>query len=444
MISSRIEDYLSRFVNLEKTGEFKYARNLTRMQNLLELLGSPEKSLSIRLIAGSKGKTSTSIFLSRLLQSAGRNIGLYTSPHLISWNERIQINGVSVSDEAVESLIPELDSAISQCAPEMRPTYFEISTALAFLLFQRRGINDVVAEVGLGGRYDATNACDPILSVITPISLEHTAVLGSSLCGIAEEKSGIWRQGAPMVIGRQCEEVFSFYRDKFSEKKAEAYFVQTEALCEVSDGLASVSGECLSGPWGTVPLIRKQLIGTTQYENLLTALYAAWKDPLYAGYSPQEFISEMKTKINGIEPVPGRLQVLNDDPVILADGSHNGASAKVLAGVIQSCWKPESVSVILAMMRDKDPLAYMSEFKALPIKRLVVTSTQHYRSFTPEELLLKLDRELHPEAADDLQTALKMLLQDDNDRSSMIVVCGSLYLAGEAVRNRMISRHKVM
>ncbi|MCA9396920.1 MAG: hypothetical protein KC649_07090, partial [Candidatus Omnitrophica bacterium] len=402
MISSRIEDYLSRFVNLEKTGEFKYARNLTRMQNLLELLGSPEKSLNIRLIAGSKGKTSTSIFLSRLLQSAGRDIGLYTSPHLISWNERIQINGVPVSDEAVESLIPELDAAINRCVPEMRPTYFEISTALAFLLFQRRGVKEVVAEVGLGGKYDATNACDPILSVITPISLEHTAVLGSSLCGIAEEKSGVWRQNAPMIIGRQCEEVFSFYSDKFAEKKAQVYFVQTEALCEAVDGLTPVSGEHLSGPWGTLSLTRKQLISRTQYENLLTALYAAWKDPLYDGYSPQEFLSEMRAKIDGIEPVPGRLQVLNDDPVILTDGSHNNASAKVIADAIQSCWKPESVSVILAMMRDKDPAAYMQELKVLPIRRLIVTSTHHYRSFTAEELLLRLDQELRPEAADDL------------------------------------------
>lgn len=443
MIYLNIEAYLTQFVNLEKTGEFKYARDLTRMRQLLLKLGSPEKNLRIRLIAGSKGKTSTSHFLSQLLRQSDRSIGLYTSPHLTCWNERIQVNGVPVEEELIHQLLPQMNLALESFSVSTKPTYFEVTTALAYLYFQQAGVRDVVVEVGLGGTYDATNTCEPLLTVITAISLEHTAVLGAHLHQIAEEKSGVHRKKAPMIIGNQSTEILEFYLQKFQNHPAGIHCAQRDVTRTEHPNDPWSSEVNFDGPWGNIQYFNRLLLGKHQLDNLSTALLAVWNDPHYKVSDSVEFTKQMTFKINQIQPVPGRMQLLHSDPYILIDGSHNEASAEAMVDTILQNWNPKSVGIIVGMMRDKDPIAYMGPLRRLPLKQIIVTSTHHYRSYGVSELSQILSEKYEVQPEQTIQDAICALTNGLRALPEMLIVCGSLYLAGEALKNKDMFLEKV-
>ena len=218
-------DYLYGFVDysLKHTSELVKAEfNLDRMFELMKLLGNPERNYPILHVAGTKGKGSTSAFMASALKQAGYTTGLYTSPHLQDFCERIQVNGEPVSHSELADLVELIKPEVAKI-PFI--TTFELTTALAFLHFTRKGVNAAVIEVGLGGRLDATNIVQPLVSIITSLSMDHTAVLGNTLALIAGEKAGIIKEGIPVVSSPQKEEALLVLEKIAQERSSKLFLV---------------------------------------------------------------------------------------------------------------------------------------------------------------------------------------------------------------------------
>src|SRR5690606_37480925 len=246
---------------------------LQRTKWLLEALGNPEERFTAVHIAGTKGKGSTGACVAAILRAAGKRTGLYSSPHLHTFRERVQIDGEPITPEDFAALTAELAAVNSRLA-EARPdwgeaTAFEVSTALAFLAFARAGVEVGVVEVGLGGRLDATNVVTPAVAVITPISYDHTAILGDTLDAIATEKGGIIKPGRPVVIGPQPPEALATLERIAAEQGSPVYRAGRDWHATGTDTAFD-----LTGPWGTIRDLHVALRGRHQVENAATAVAA--------------------------------------------------------------------------------------------------------------------------------------------------------------------------
>ena len=269
-------DYLYSYVDysLKKASELAKADfNLDRMRELMALLGDPQEKYPILHVAGTKGKGSTSALMASALHAAGYKTGLYTSPHLEDYVERIQVDGVPVSHEGLVGLVEQVKAAVAKI-PML--TTFEITTAIGFLYFAQQAVDAAVIEVGLGGRLDATNIITPQVSVITSLSYDHTAVLGNTLAQIAGEKAGIIKTGVPVVSSPQKDEALQVLERIASERQAPFTLVGRDVTFEPLSH--SLDGQSLRiSEQGQDPVVLDiPLLGTYQVENAATA-YAALK-----------------------------------------------------------------------------------------------------------------------------------------------------------------------
>ena len=425
------EVYFDQFINLEKTGEFNYGRTLDRMRRLLDALGHPEKKFpSVVTIAGSKGKTSTATMIASLLSRAGQTAGLYTSPHLVRWNERIQVNQTPIRDEEAAGLIREFDAVFrGRNGDAEKPTYFEVMTALAFLYFAQKKVTTAVLEVGLGGRWDATNVCDADVAVLTPLGLEHLKVLGHSLTEITQEKCGIIKRKSFVITAAQEEEAHAVIQREVS--------AQDVPLLESPRGLKAKETAFdhlkqvfeIDGPWGKEGPFTIELLGKHQIENALLAYAAVRQLSQIRGWP----VSRLELEKGFRSAVcPGRLEAVAGDPVVLLDGAHNAQSARSLAAALMRHFDFGKIWMILGMFRDKDPKTFVEAFQSLPVERIFIVPVQSHRSSSTEEMLWKLapsSRKLEPclSLGDALEKARARAASEDG-----IVVTGSLYLVGEA------------
>lgn len=334
VINARLEDFFARTAAGVKPG-------LDAIRVLVERLGHPELAVPCVHIAGTNGKGSTASMIERLLREAGLKTGIYTSPHLACFNERIRINGTMISDADLIRRLDEIDAADLD-NPERPCTFFERSTAMAFQHFAAEQVDIAVIETGLGGRLDATNVVNPLVSVITHIDLDHTNYLGTDLATIASEKAGIFKPGRMAVSSAQIPVV----RDRLIE---EAYKLDIDLA--FADEVASYENGVLAVLDQEYDPIGLSLPGKHQEENLLTAATATalLLDELDAELPANGWL-EALADIQW----PGRFQVVPGEPTLIVDGAHNPSGARVLKQTLAEEFPGETVSWILSFLEDKD------------------------------------------------------------------------------------------
>lgn len=438
-------DFLFSFIDYSLTRNFRYAPehfNLQRMVEFMDALGRPDQAYPIIHVAGTKGKGSTSALCASALQAAGYRVGLYTSPHLHDYVERIQIDRQSISHGNLVNLVEEVKPLL-HARTEL--TTFEITTALAFLYFARQNVDVAVIEVGLGGRLDATNIIIPQVSVITSLSYDHTNILGSSLAQIAGEKAGIIKCGVPVIMAPQKEEARHVIERVALERGSPLTEVGRDVLyAHVSHSLTggqtmlvwSASDQALvneyieSGglqEWEPTRL-NIPLLGYHQIENAATA-YTTLQVWRASGGLP---ISESEIK-DGFAKVswPGRFEILQRYPPVVIDSAHNRDSALRLRLALDDYFPGQPVILVFGASEDKDVEGMFAELMPR-VSRVVATRSYHPRAMDPEILVTLAHRYgrpamIVPKVEDALVQAIQMA-----EGEAMVLVTGSLFVASGA------------
>ena len=440
-------DYLYSFVDysLKHSSELAKADfNLERMFALMESLGNPQKKYPIIHVAGTKGKGSTSALCASGLRFAGYKVGLYTSPHLEDYTERIQINGEPITHEQLAGLVEEIKPAVLR-VPFL--TTFEITTALAFMAFGKYGVDAAVFEVGLGGRLDATNIVTPKVSVITSLSYDHTAVLGNTLALIAGEKAGIIKNGVPVVSSPQKDEALEVLERVAKLKGCEFTLVGKDVKFELIEsslegqGLAvsyqrsAFSGQMLQvegqlsvvGGLSSVVRLQIPLLGNHQLENAATA-YAALKAsgiPI-SDEQIQKGFSQVKWR--------ARFEVARREPPVIFDSAHNQDSFEKLRETLETYFPGKQVYLIFGASEDKNIPGMFEEMKP-KIKKVIVTRADHPRALEVEKIQqLAGQAGAESEAIVPVKDALARALDLSSKDGSIVLSAGSMFVTAEVMK----------
>ncbi|WP_457630510.1 bifunctional folylpolyglutamate synthase/dihydrofolate synthase [Oceanithermus sp.] len=392
---------------LERLARHGVRPGLERIRELLARLGNPERALRVVLVGGSNGKGSTARALAAVMGAAGRRVGLYTSPHLVSFRERVEVDGRAIPAAAVERLAADLRPHVEAVGA----TYFEAVTALALAYFAEEGVELAVLEVGLGGRFDAVNATEPELSLVTGLSLEHTEWLGPTLARIAREKAGIFRPGRPALTSAGGEAA-RLLAAGARQVGAELEFVQPQAVATAGYGVDfSLDRARYHGA----------LMGRFQAANLALAARAA----TLLGAGPEA----LRRGLAGVRH-PGRLDYRPRER-LLYDGAHNPAGAQALAQALDDYFPTSPKNLVFAVSRDKD-VESMARSLRPRFARVWLTAYPGARSRNPEELAgLFPGAALEPDPGKALAGALAA-----RESGGLVVVAGSLYLVGALLRLR--------
>jgi len=435
-------DYLYSFVDysLKHSSELAKADfNLDRMFALMSGLGDPQTKYPILHVAGTKGKGSVCALAASALHAAGHKTGLYTSPHLLDFCERLQINGEPVSHALLVELVDEIKPAVAKIE---KLTTFEITTALAYLAFAKQGVDAAVLEVGLGGRLDATNIVSPRVSVITSISYDHTVVLGNTLALIAGEKAGIIKQNVPVVSAPQTDEalevllrVASEHNSSFTLVGKDVQFTPLEhsldgQRLEVSafnalQSAISKQQSAISNQHSALQL-NIPLLGIHQVENAATA-YTALK---VSGLK----ISDEAIQ-NGFAKVkwPGRFEVARREPPVIFDSAHNQDSFARLTQTLEEYFPGKPVYLIFGASEDKNIPGMFAEI-ASKVKLLLVTKSEHPRALEPEHIQgLARQAGVPNEAVTPVRAALGRALESSEKDGSIVLSAGSMFVTAEVM-----------
>jgi dihydrofolate synthase/folylpolyglutamate synthase len=412
--------------------EIKTAKlGLDRIRAVLAALGNPQQAFRIVHVAGTNGKGSTCAMIEAGLRASGRRTGLFTSPHLIEPTERIQIDGDPVTPREFQRAFEVVHRSAEALDLDTHPTYFETVTAMAFWLFRERRADTAVVEVGLGGRLDATNVVDPVLTVITPIDFDHEEYLGHSIEAIAAEKAGILKPGVPAVFAHQRPEAASVLEARAAELGVSVTRAADYAIRDlIMDARGSrfvltqrspVDGSHAAGAEQLIPPaleLVSPLPGEHQAENAVTAALSLQ----ILGVRPEI----IKTGI-GEARWPGRLEVVAPNPDILLDGAHNPAGARALARYLQRFYADRKLWMIYGAMRDK-AIEEVAGILFPLADELIFTAAQSSRALRPEALAKLAGRgQTAASAAEALALARVQVSAED-----AVVITGSLFLVGEA------------
>ena len=417
-------DYLYSFVDysMKHISELAKAEfNLDRMFALMKELGDPHTKYPIIHVAGTKGKGSVSALCASGLKVAGYKVGLYTSPHLLDYTERIQINGEPISHEQLVELVEEIKPAVARI-PKL--TTFEITTAIAFLTFAKQNVQAAVFEVGLGGRLDATNVLTPKVSVITSLSYDHMAILGDTLAKIAGEKAGIIKKGVPVVSSPQKEEALQVLERVAKERNCPFVLVGEDVKFErLTSSLDGQSLRITDELRLSTLDVRLPLLGLNQIENAATA-YAALKT---SGIG----ISDEAIK-KGFAEVkwPARFQVVRREPPVVIDSAHNRDSALHLRETLDENFPDRPVIMVFCALEDKDIPGMLGELKPR-LERVVATRADHPRAPSAEWLAEQVKKVGIPvETVTPVASALERALELAGEQK-LVLSAGSVAFAGE-------------
>ncbi len=423
---------------------------LTVMQQMMEALEHPERTFKSIHVTGTNGKGSTCAIMESILREAGYNTALYTSPHLYIFNERIQINRVPITDETLAGLVKEIREVCER--HDIHPTFFEFTTALAFLYFSRSNIDIAIIEVGMGGLYDATNVITPLVSVITNVGLDHTEYFGPTKAHVAREKAGIIKQEVPVVVGERDPEILAIFDTEAQRQHAQALLVDDVVNAElISAGLErqevnvrintaptpsnSPSGRGRdrdSSPfqgeagWGEGARIYLPLLGLHQIDNMKIACTA-----LAVLATQGDFSFPKESVISGIANTnwEGRLQIISRNPLIVIDGAHNGDGAKALAHFLKRLQRYDML--VFAAKKGKD-ISDMLKYVVPLFPRVIVTEG----SFMPEsaEYIAEKIRAMGKEVIVEVSPGKAFDLgRSSIDKDSTMVVTGSLYMVADVL-----------
>ena len=408
--------YLNQFINYERSQPQRYAPetlSLDRVNQLLDRLGRPDRAYRAIHIAGTKGKGSTAAMIESCLRAAGHRTGFYTSPHLHTFRERMRVNNEFISREQFAQLVDEIEPHVATVGGL---TWFEIVTAIMFLFFARSQIEVAVLEVGLGGRFDATNVVTPLVSIITSLSMDHMNLLGNSIEQIAFEKAGIIKRHVPVVSAPQVPEALDVIR-RVARVRGAKLTVTPHPPTPSPEIRSSISGEGDAQP-GVRLLGAHQLINASV---AITALHIANERGLVVNDDAIQ---------HGLETVqwPGRLEVLNREPLLVVDGAHNGDSAQKLAQALRDVFHVEKWTLIIGISADKDIAAILDTLLPLA-EKVIVTRATNQRGASLEALGAQVaDRGYAPTLAASVADALEIALIDQTPS----IVTGSLFTVADA------------
>lgn len=393
---------------------------LDTIRLMLEGLGDPQKTCSFIHVAGTNGKGSIASYIASVLNVSGYKVGLYTSPHLVNFNERICIDNIPVSDESVVKAYEAVNSVDSGTR---EPTFFEFATAMALYEFGKQNVDWAVIETGMGGRLDATNIIKPAISVISNISIEHKAYLGNTIAKIAGEKGGIIKDFTPVVIGAKQPSALSVFEDIAKKKSAPCYrYGKDFYVRRKKNNQFTYYG--MDAVWRDM---KTSLIGDHQIDNAAIALAACEILNKTSSDIPVEKIKDglMKTRW------PGRLEVVSTSPFIILDGAHNLAAIKKLSAFLSEKIKDRDITLVLGILDDK-PYASMLQGLLPACNRLILTRPENDRAVEPQKLYkaaVKIvpDIKIIPRVSRAVAHAIETV-----PHNGVVCVAGSLYAVGEA------------
>ena len=427
-------DYLYSFVDysLKHSSELAKADfNLDRMFALMDLLRNPHMKYPIIHVAGTKGKGSVSALCASALMAAGYRTGLYTSPHLEDYTERIRINGEPISHEQMVGLVEEIKPAVAR-VPFI--TTFEITTALAFLAFAKYGVNAAVFEVGLGGRLDATNVVTPKVSVITSLSYDHMAVLGNTLALIAGEKAGIIKQGVPVVSSPQKDEALQVLLRVVKEKGSKITLVGRDVTSERTQ--SSLLGQTLHVSYRrqevrdaqeTVVKLEIPLLGLHQIENAATA-YTALK---VSGIPMSD--EQIQTGFSQVQ-WRARFEIARVEPPVIFDCAHNQDSFEKLRETLEEYFPGKKVYLIFGASEDKNIPGMFAELKS-KIQKIIITRADHPRALSVDYISGLADQAgAEWEAVPLVKKALHRALELSAKDGSIVLSAGSMFVTAEVMK----------
>lgn len=419
-------DYLYHSLPMySRIGAAAYKKDLTNTLILCDALGNPHRNFKSIHIAGTNGKGSVSHMLAAVLQTAGYKTGLYTSPHLRDFRERIKVDGGMCKEEFVVAFVEKI-KAVSE---KIKPSFFEITVAMAFEYFYQQHVDIAVIETGLGGRLDSTNIITPELSVITNIGLDHTAILGDSLEKIAYEKAGIIKKNIPVVIGEAVPETTPVFIAKAAEMHADIVFAQhTQYVSEWSYANHKLGMQVMQTKKNEAFEYELDLTGIYQTKNIITVLESLHQLIIKGWNIPHNNIRHGLANAKKITGLHGRWEVLKNNPTIIADVAHNEDGMKQLVEQLEHCVY-NRLHIIIGLSKDKD---IQGVLQLLPLyATYYFTQAQIPRALPANELAaiaseLKLAGKYFADVNKALDEALLHAHKED-----MILICGSVFLAGE-------------
>lgn len=427
--------YLDSFVDYEKRPTFDYrsVMKLSRMRALLDGLGNPQRNFRSILIAGTKGKGSTCAFAYSILKESGIKAGLYTSPHLIDFKERIRISYPkerNISEDEVTALVTRIKLFLDNFSKSSKfgpPSFFEVYTALAFLFFSIKKVDIAVVEVGLGGRLDATNTLEPLAIGITPISLDHTDRLGKTVEAIAKEKCGIIRENSIVVSSEQEPSVLNYIKKATADKKAKLFTVGREISYEPLT--ASPEGQTFNvrGLHGEYALLTTPLLGRHQLANAAAAV------GIIESLKAHDITICSHNITSGIRNVnwPGRLQVVAKSPWIILDGAQNEASARALRDAIKAIFTYRKLYLVFGVSLGKDIKGLARNLFPLA-EEIFFTRADTPRAVSPEKIRRDFpDYEKRSVATFNVREAVELARRHAGPED-LVLVTGSLFVVGEA------------
>lgn len=422
---------------IEYTAKFSSKLGLERTEAILKLLGDPHKRIKCIHVAGTNGKGSVTAMVTNILMESGYRVGMYTSPYLMEFEERIQVNGENISKENLAECISKTAKVISKVISMGygNPTQFEIITCAAFLYFYEQNVDFAVIEVGLGGRLDSTNVITPIVSAITSISYDHMQILGNTLSKIAYEKAGIIKYGIPTVLYPMEKEALDVIEEVCQKKHSKAVHVYKDCVkfIDCSEALYGRQHFKISTKKDVYD-VHLSLLGKHQLYNSAVAVKIC-----------EELIEEgVRIKksdiLNGLSTVkwPGRLEIINDNPLVVIDGAHNVDGIRMLSKNINDYFKFNNIILILGILKDKQ-VDEMIKIIVPKAKKIFVVTPNSTRGESAEKLKDKiLYYNADCEAIDSYEDAY-CRAEKCSQKDDIILICGSLYMVGD-MRKMILSR----
>lgn len=422
-------NYAESMEYINKAGHFGRSYGLKRIERILSYLGNPHENIKAIHIAGTNGKGSTTAMISSILVESGFKVGMYTSPYLENFEERIQINNKNIPKDRLAEVMTKVKASIEKVENEgyESPNQFEIITCAMFKYFNEEDIDYAVIEVGLGGRLDATNVLTPLISVITSISYDHMSILGDTLNEIAFEKCGIIKQGVPVVTYKQTDEVYNVIKDSAKVKESKLFTVNKEGKFIDTISTTSIYQRAIFHINGVDEMIELSLLGNYQLLNCSLALKTI---------EVLEKIEQININVNikkaALKNVkwPGRLEIMNLSPLVVIDGAHNIDGITKLSQSIKSYFKYERLILIIGILVDKQ-VENMINVICPMADRIIAVAPHNDRAESSQNLRCKIagvNKNVSAVESYDEAFAEAMNYSTSKD---MISICGSLYMIGD-------------
>jgi dihydrofolate synthase / folylpolyglutamate synthase len=426
-------DYLYNTLPMfSRMGSAAFKKDLTNTLLLCERLGNPDKKFKSIHVAGTNGKGSVSHMLAAIFQTAGYKTGLYTSPHLYDFRERIKVNGTMCEEDFIVDFVERIKPAIE----EIQPSFFEITVAMAFEYFAQQQVDIAIIEVGLGGRLDSTNVITPKLSVITNIGWDHMNMLGNTLEEIAFEKAGIIKENIPVVIGERKAETENVFRRIASQKHSPVFFAEESFSAQNCKLLNSIIEISVADKNSIATNYQLDLPGIYQTKNILTVLQTI--ELLKDWNLNTEHVQQALKNVKKLTGLYGRWEVIHDEPVVVLEVAHNKDGIEQMLAHLQNI-NFNQLHIIIGIVKDKD---------VEQVLRLLPTNAKYY--FTQAHIPRALDsKDLQAKASefslngdyfDDVNTALQQAL-NSSSKKDLIVVCGSIFLVAE-VNKQLVAKQR--